>query len=318
MHVHDHDHDGDHPSDPRDVAHRVASALALTAALMVVEFVGGWFSGSLALMADAGHMLSDAAALGASWWALRCSLRPATDQRTFGQRRSETLAALFNGALLFLVAGGILHEAWERFSDPTAIRAGLMLAISLVGLLANIGGLLLLHRDRNSSLNLEGAWQHVMGDAAGSVCAVAAAIGILLGGQRWAILDPIASAAVSLLILLGAYRLLKRTVAVLMEHAPSDVDVRQVRETITSTPGVVGVHCLHVWTISTNCRAMSAHVAHSAECSSLELLHELHKRLSHSFRVEHVTLQLEPPGFDGCTGHDEWCGIEPSHELAST
>ena len=187
-----------------------------------------------------------------------------------------------------------------------------MLGISLVGLLANVIGLLLLHRDRNSSLNLEGAWQHVMGDAAGSLCAVAAAMGILLGGPRWAILDPIASAAVSILILLGAYRLLKRTVSVLMEHAPSDVDVRQVRETIASTPGVLGVHCLHVWTISTDCRAMSAHVAHAAECSPLDLLHQLHERLSHAFRVEHVTLQLEPPGFDGCTGHDEWCGIEPA------
>jgi cobalt-zinc-cadmium efflux system protein len=310
VHVHDHDHDGQHTSDPWAVARRVASALALTLALMIVELVGGWFSGSLALMADAGHMLSDAAALGASWWALHCSLRPATDQRTFGDRRSETIAALFNGALLFLVAGGILHEAWERFSEPHAVRAGLMLGISLVGLVANIAGLFLLHRDRNSSLNLEGAWQHVMGDTAGSVCAVAAAIGILLGGSRWAILDPLASAAVSLLIILGAYRLLKRTVSVLMEHAPSDVDVRQVREAIISTPGVLGVHCLHVWTISTNCRAMSAHVAHAAECLPQELLHQLHQRLSDSFRVEHVTLQLEPPGFDGCTGHDEWCGIE--------
>jgi cobalt-zinc-cadmium efflux system protein len=312
MHVHDHDHTGDRSSDPRAVSRRVASALALTAVLMVVELVGGWISGSLALMADAAHMLSDAAALGASWWALHCSLRPATDQRTFGERRSETLAALFNGALLFLVAGGILHEAWERFSEPRAIRASLMLVISSIGLLANIVGLLLLHRDRNSSLNLEGAWQHVMGDAAGSLCAVAAAIGILIGGSAWAILDPIASAAVSVLIILGAYRLLKRTVAVLMEHAPSDVDVAQVRETIGSTPGVVGVHCLHVWTISTNCRAMSAHVAHAAECSPNDLLHQLHQRLAHSFRVEHITLQLEPPGFDGCTGHDEWCGIEPS------
>jgi cobalt-zinc-cadmium efflux system protein len=276
---------------------------------MVVEFAGGWLSGSLALMADAGHMLSDTAALGASWWALRRSIRPATDQRTFGERRSETLAALFNGALLFLVAGGILHEAWERFFEPMPIRAGLMLAISSVGLVANVIGLLLLHRDRNSSLNLEGAWQHVAGDAAGSLCAVAAGIGILLGGSSWAVLDPVASAAVSILILLGAYRLLKRTVAVLMEHAPSDVDVRQVREAIESTPGVLSVHCLHVWTISTNCRAMSAHVAHAAECSPPELLHQLHQRLAHSFRVEHVTLQLEPPGFDGCTGHDDWCGI---------
>jgi len=320
MHVHAHhdDHDSHGSGDVRDISRRVAWTFALTATLMVVEFIGGWFSGSLALMADAGHMLSDAAALGASWWALRRSIVPASGQRTFGERRSETLAALFNGALLFLVAGGILHEAWERFSEPTQVRAGLMLAVSAVGLLVNIVGLMLLHRDRNSSLNLEGAWQHVAGDAAGSLCAVAAAIGILLGGARWAILDPIASAAVSILILIGAYRLLKRTVGVLMEHAPGDIDVRHVRETIATTPGVVGVHCLHVWTISANCRAMSAHVAHAAECIPLELLHRLHERLSHTFPVEHITLQLEPPGFDGCTGHDEWCQIDASEEADVT
>ncbi|WP_197453697.1 cation diffusion facilitator family transporter [Caulifigura coniformis] len=320
MHVHAHDdgHESHAAGDVGAISRRVAWALGLTASLMIVEFIGGWLSGSLALMADAGHMLSDAAALAASWWALRRSVVPATDQRTFGERRSETLAALFNGALLFLVAGGILHEAWERFSEPSQVRAGLMLAVSSIGLLANIAGLLLLHRDRKSSLNLEGAWQHVAGDAAGSLCAVAAAVGILFGGARWAILDPIASAAVSILILIGAYRLLKRTVGVLMEHAPGDIDVRQVRETIATTPGVVGVHCLHVWTISANCRAMSAHVAHAADCTPLELLHRLHERLSHAFRVEHITLQLEPPGFDGCTGHDEWCQIESDGTAAIT
>jgi len=314
MHLHTHDH-GDHShsgqrSDPHAVARRVGWTLGLTLLLMVAEFVGGWISGSLALMADAAHMLSDAAALAASWWALRRGMRPATDQRTFGEQRSETLAALFNGSLLFVVAGGILHEAWERFAEPHTIRAGLMLGVSLLGLLANVAGLLLLHRDRNSSLNLEGAWQHVAGDAAGSLCAVAAAVGILLGGPQWAILDPIASAIVSVLILLGAYSLLRRTVSVLMEHAPRDVDVRRVREILAQTPGVEGVHCLHVWTISTNCRAMSAHVTHAAECSPLELLHTLHLRLADAFRVEHITLQLEPPGFDGCTGHDEWCRTE--------
>ncbi len=319
VHVHDHGHDLGHSHSPNSagsdvhaVSWRVGWALAVTVSLMGVEVIGGWLSGSLALMADAAHMLSDAAALAASWWALRRSLTPATDQRTFGERRSETLAALFNGGLLFVVAGGILHEAWERFSEPHNIRAGLMLAVSLIGLGANVVGLLLLHRDRNSSLNLEGAWQHVLGDAAGSLCAVAAAIGILWGGPGWAVLDPIASAAVSLLILLGAFRLLRRTASVLMEHAPRDIDVRRVRQILRETPGVLGVHCLHVWTISTDCRAMSAHVTHSADCSPLELLHELHQRLADAFRVEHVTLQLEPPGFDGCTGDDAWCQIDRS------
>lgn len=314
MHVHvhgeaDHAH-GAGQGDPLAVSRRVGWILLLTVALMLVEFLGGWWSNSLALVADAAHMLSDGAALAATWWALRRGLMPATPERTFGERRIETLAALFNAALLFVVAGGILHEAWERFSEPASIKAGLMLAVSLVGLLANVVGLLLLHRDRNASLNMEGAWQHVLGDAAGSVCAVAAAIGVLIGGSGWAVLDPLASAVVSVLILFGAARLMRRTVAVLMEHAPKDVDVRRVHETLSGTPGVIGVHCLHVWTISSNCRAMSAHIAHDAEAVPLELLHQLHERLAHSFAVEHVTLQLEPPGFDGCTGASEWCGVE--------
>ncbi len=309
VHHHDHDHDcgGDHGAGGGDVAVRVGWALAVTLTLMAVEAVGGWLSHSLALVADAAHMLSDGAALAATWWALKRSGAPATDQRTFGERRSETLAALFNGGLLVLVAGGILKESWERFSAPAEIHAPLMLGVAAIGLVANLVGLVLLHRDRHANLNLEGAWQHVLGDAAGSVCAVGAAIGVLAGGERWAILDPLASAVVSLMILWGAVGLLRRTVSILMEHAPREVDVRDVRETLLSTPGVVGVHCLHVWTISANCRAMSAHIAHAAGVDALELLHALHLRLADRFTVEHVTLQLEPPGFDGCRGGDLWC-----------
>jgi cobalt-zinc-cadmium efflux system protein len=314
MHVHVHgDQCGSAGAGHRNVeaiSRRVGWTLGITLLLMLVEFVGGWLSNSLALMADAAHMLSDGAALAATWWALRRSIVPPTPQRTFGERRTETLAALFNGALLFVVAGGIIHEAWDRFSEPANIQAGLMLAVALVGLAANVAGLLLLHRDRGANLNLEGAWQHVLGDAAGSLCAVAAAIGVLWGGSRWSVLDPIASAIVSVLILVGAYRLLARTVAVLMEHAPRDVDVLKVHALLRGAPGVTGVHCLHVWTIATDCRAMSAHVTHDESSSPTQLLHDLHERLASQFAVEHVTLQLEPPGFDGCTGADEWCGVE--------
>jgi cobalt-zinc-cadmium efflux system protein len=312
MHVHPHHSGEPHAAHEHgdSVSRRVGGALAVTLVLMIVEFIGGWLSNSLALMADAAHMLSDAAALAATWWALWRSRQPATDRRTFGERRTETLAALFNGSLLLLVAGGILHEGWERFREPASVDARLMLVVAMFGLAANLVGVLLLHRHRDESLSLEGAWQHVVGDAAGSVCAVLAAVGILYGGPGWTVVDAIASALVSILILFGAVRLLNRTVAVLMEHAPGDIDVSRVRSVMLETPGVIGVHCLHVWTISTNCRALSAHVTHAAECSPLDLLHQLHVRLGDSFRVEHVTLQLEPPGFDGCSGHDDWCGVE--------
>lgn len=283
----------------------MAWTLGLTLTLMLVEFFGGLWTNSLALIADAGHMLSDAVALGATWWAIQRSRRPATPQRTFGERRAETLAALFNGATLLVVAGGILHEAVERLRNPEEIKAGPMLAIAVVGLAVNLAGLWLLHRDRHSSLNLEGAWQHVAGDAAGSVCAIIAALGVLFGD--WSFLDAVASIAVTLLILYGSIQLLRRTVSVLMENAPDSVDVVQVRNTLLETPGVEGVHCLHVWTISSGFHALTAHIVHTPAEAPAELLDRLHQRLGDSFPVDHVTLQLEPAGYTRCAAEGAWC-----------
>lgn len=296
-HVHEH-----------GVEQRIGLTLALTTALMLAEFVGGWWTNSLALIADSGHMLSDAVALAATWWALRRGSIPPSPRRTFGERRAETLVALFNGATLLVVAGGILHESWGRLWHPEEVRAGPMLAIACAGLVVNVIGLGLLHGHRHSSLNLEGAWQHVAGDAAGSVCAIIAAAGVLLGG--WRVLDPIASVVVTLLIVFGAIRLLRRTIAVLMESAPESVDVAAVRRTLMETAGVRDVHCLHVWTIASGFHALTAHVVFNQVESSTGLLDRLHERLGASFPVEHVTLQLEPEGYTGCRGDDGWCQIQ--------
>jgi cobalt-zinc-cadmium efflux system protein len=309
--MHSHDSHGGEPhghSHDRGVEQRIGLTLALTVALMVAEFVGGWWTNSLALMADSGHMLSDAVALAATWWALRRSSVPPSPRRTFGERRAETLVALFNGATLLVVAGGILHESWGRLWEPEDLRAGPMLAIACAGLAVNVIGLGLLHGHRHSSLNLEGAWQHVAGDAAGSVCAIIAAVGVLLGG--WRILDPVASVIVTVLIVFGAIRLLRRTIAVLMESAPASVDVLAVRRTLLDTPGVRDVHCLHVWTIATGFHALTAHIVFSTSDSSTGLLDRLHSRLGETFPVEHVTLQLEPEGYAGCRGDDGWCQIQ--------
>jgi cobalt-zinc-cadmium efflux system protein len=305
----DHDHSSHSPAHGHSHAptseRRVAWALGLTLSLTFVEFFGGWWTNSLALMADAGHMLSDAAALGATWWALRRRNERPTPQRTFGARRAEILVALFNSATLLLVGGGILHEAWERLYQPAAIKAGPMLAIAVAGLVVNVAGLWLLHDHKDESLNLEGAWQHIMGDAAGSVCAILAAIGVLLGG--WTILDVVASTIVTLLILYSAIGLMRRTISVLMEHAPDSIDVAQVQATLLGTAGVRGVHCLHVWTIGSDCRALSAHVVHEPGESSDELLDRLHERLGATYPLEHVTLQLEPVGYTRCHGDADWC-----------
>lgn len=308
MHSHaPHDPGGHHHAHGGDVDRHVGLTLSLTVLLMVVEILGGWWTNSLALLADAGHMLSDAAALGASWWALRRSRIPASPRRTFGERRTETLVALFNGTTLLVVAGGILHESWERLWHPEAIRALPMLAIACAGLVVNIVGLMLLHQHRETSLNLEGAWLHVAGDAAGSVCAILAALGAWLGG--WNILDPIASVIVTLLILFTSVRLLRRTISVLMESAPESVDVAAVRQTLLETPGVKDVHCLHVWTIASGFHALTAHVVHREGAAAVGLLDRLHARLGSSYPVEHVTLQLEPEGYCGCQGDDGWCQI---------
>jgi len=305
MHLHAHgSRSHDHPH-AHDAGSRVAWTLGLTLALMLVEFLGGLWTNSLALIADAGHMLSDAVALGATWWAIQRSRRPATPKRTFGERRAETLAALFNGATLLVVAGGVLNEAFQRLRSPEQIKAGPMLAIAVVGLAVNLAGLWLLHRDRHSSLNIEGAWQHVAGDAAGSLCAIIAALGVLLGG--WSSLDAIASIAVTALILFGAIRLLRRTISVLMENAPDPVDVVEVRNTLLGTPGVEGVHCLHVWTISSGFHALTAHIVHQPAEVPAVLLERLHTRLGDAFPVDHVTLQLEPAGYARCAAEAEWC-----------
>ncbi|MBX3442876.1 MAG: cation transporter [Planctomyces sp.] len=311
MHSHGPSCAGDHHARHEHAGGRVGWALALTLVLMLGEFAGGWWTNSLALIADAGHMLSDALALAATWYALRRIRRPPTPRRTFGERRAETLAALFNGALLLVVAGGILHEAADRIRDPQTILAGPMLLIATAGLAVNLAGLYLLHDHRHDSLGLEGAWQHVASDAAGSVCAMLAALGAWWGG--WMALDAVASLAVAGLIIVGAVRLLRRTIAVLMEHAPEGVDVVQVREALLSTPGVQGVHCLHVWTIASGFRALTAHVVHAEGESPAELLDRLHARLGEEFPVEHVTLQLEAPDYAGCPGAQGWCetGLDP-------
>jgi len=279
---------------------RLGLTLGLAAAYMVAEAVGGWLTGSLALLADAGHMLSDVVSLALALFALRVAERPPTESHTYGFHRVEILAALVNGATLLAISLLIVVEAVKRFRQPPDIDAPLMMAIAAGGLLVNGAGLLVLHGGRHASLNLRGAWLHVVMDALGSVQALAAGALILLLDWRWA--DPLASIAIAALVVVSAVSLLRDTVAVLMERAPSHIDVEEVRRSLLAERGVEGVHDLHVWTITSGFVALSAHVVAPAPAGLLE---RLQVQLRERFGIEHATLQIEPETLGGCGDCEE-------------
>ncbi len=298
-HAHDHAHGGshDHTHAARAAGEsRVALLLALVATYMGVEAAAGWWSGSLALLADAGHMVSDAAALAITLWAMRMVRRPATPARTWGWHRAEILAAAVNGAALLAIAVGILWEAAGRLSQPVVVDAPVVVGVAAGGLLVNLAGLALLHGDREAGHNLRAAWLHVLSDALGSAGALLA--GGLAWGFGWTWADPVASVLIALLVLRGAWVLLDEAVHVLMEGAPAHIDVDAVRAALQSVAGVRGVHDLHVWTITSGQVSLSAHVAVAADAPPGATLHALVATLRDRFGIRHATLQLEPPDFE--------------------
>jgi cobalt-zinc-cadmium efflux system protein len=269
--------------------------LALVVGYIFVELIGGLLSGSLALLADAGHMASDAAALAITLVALRLAQRPATARRTYGYHRAEVLAAVVNGGALIAIAVGILYEAAVRLASPAPVTGPLMMGVAAGGLVVNLIGLAVLHRDAEGDLNLRGAWLHVVSDALGSAGALAAGAAVWAFGWTWA--DPVASAAIALLVLRASWSLLDEAVHVLMEGAPSHVDVDAVRAALCGADGVQGVHDLHVWTITSGMVALSGHVVVAPGVDQPALLRTLADSLRARFGIAHTTLQLEPPGF---------------------
>ena len=280
---------------------RLAVVMIITLAIFVAEVVGGVLSGSLALLADAGHMLTDSAGLVIALIASVLAARPATNARTYGLQRTEVLAALVNGVLLVAIAGWVLVEAVQRWSDPPVVSSGLMLGVAAVGIVANVVGLLVLRGGKDESLNLRGAYLEVLGDLVGSVAVVVAAVIILTTG--WTRADPIASVLVVCLIVPRAWALIRDVVDVLLEATPRGVDLSTVRAHIEETPGVVEVHDLHVWTITSGLPVLSAHVVvahdHLATGRSGEILDTLGTCLGEHFDVAHCTFQLEPEGHRG-------------------
>ncbi|CAN5645225.1 cation diffusion facilitator family transporter [soil metagenome] len=288
-HNHDHDHGHDHY---RDLGRRrLLIVLVMTATFMVVEFVGGWIANSLALMADAGHMLSDVAALALSLFALWFARRPATPAKTYGYMRIEILAALVNGATLIIIAALIFWQAWARFREPQEIAGPLMLAVATGGLLVNVIAALLLHSSSGHNLNMRGAYLHVLGDLLGSVGAIAAAIIIITTG--WAPADPLISVFVALLILVGAWRLVRESVDVLLEAVPRHIDLAAVHASIKGLDGVEEVHDLHIWTVTSGYLAMSGHAVIRDPARHRETIDEIHALMHNEFGISHVTVQIE-------------------------
>ena len=275
---------------------RLTATLALSGGYLVAEVVGGYLSDSLALLADAGHMLSDVAALGLSLFALWVAGRPPTPARSFGYYRAEILAALVNGATLVAIAIFIVVEACGRFREPPEVQGAMMMGIAAGGLAVNLVGLWILNAGKSESLNVRGAWLHVLTDALGSVGAIAAGLLIWLLGWRW--IDPAVSVLIALLVVYSSWSLLKESVAVLMEWAPRGIDVDGVHDAMLSIPGVAAVHDLHVWTIASGMNSLSAHVETTEDASGRELLKALQGRLHERFGIEHATLQIEPEGFE--------------------
>lgn len=279
---------------------RLAVVFALTALYLLAEVAGGFLTGSLALLADAGHMLTDVAGLGLALLAIRFAARPASPTRTYGYHRAEILAALTNAVVLVLISLYILYEAYQRFRDPPAVESVAMLVVAGIGLLVNVTGIVILRRGARESLNLRGAYFEVLSDALTSVGVIVAAIIMITTG--WYYADPLISAAIGLFILPRTWVLLRESVGILLEGTPSDVNLGEVREVLAAVPGVVGVHDLHVWSLTSGVNAMSAHVVIPDLDDSGDMLTELRDR-ARDLNIAHVTIQLEPPSWESRETH---------------
>ena len=284
MHVKGHGHG--HARQP------LKTALIITSTFLIAEFIGALYTNSLALLADSGHMLTDVAALSLSFFAIRFSSRRATPRMTYGFYRVEILAALLNGVFLILVALYIFYEAYHRFMDPPSIKADWMLIVAIVGLLANVASAWVLFGQHRESLNVRGAFFHVLTDAIGSVGAVFASIAIIVGGYGMA--DPLISIVVAVLIMWSSWVLIRDAVDILLEGTPAHINIVNLREQLGNVEGVGSIHDLHVWTLTSGVLAMSCHVvAESDHFNRTELLTRVNGVARQRFRIDHTTIQIE-------------------------
>ncbi|MCM3567427.1 cation diffusion facilitator family transporter [Neobacillus mesonae] len=300
-HGHGHSHGHSHTSNKK----ALLSAFLLIAAFMIVEVIGGIITNSLALLSDAGHMLSDAAALGLSFFAIKLGEKAVSQEKTYGYKRFEIIAAALNGLALIVIALFICYEAVRRFFDPPEVQSTGMLIISVIGLLVNIlAAWILMKGDKEENLNVRSAFLHVIGDMLGSVGAILAALLIMFFG--WGIADPIASVIVAILILISGWRVTKDSFHILMEGAPTQIDTREVKEALGKIPLVKEVHDLHIWTITSGYPVLSCHLTISNEGIQDEILAKSQKILHDVFHIEHSTIQLEKEAI-GCPSPHGTC-----------
>jgi cobalt-zinc-cadmium efflux system protein len=308
MHVHHHSHDHTHSHHHSHDHGRNSNkkgltiALVITAGIMFLEFFGGLFTNSLALLSDSGHMLSDVSALALSLLAMWFAMRPPSPRKTYGYYRFEILAALFNGVALFVIAGVISWEAYLRIIDPPKVASGSMIFISAIGLAANLlsAWVLMRNSDVKENINVSSAYLHVIGDALGSVGAIIA--GILMQIFAWYIADPIISIIVAILILKSAWGVVSHSFHILMEGTPITIDKKKVEEILLSIPEVENVHDLHIWTITSGFDTLSCHLLIKEGSKSQHILQEAIKKIKDQFHIQHTTIQIETIDFqhDGC------------------
>ena len=295
---HDHGHAHGHHHAPADMGRAFAIGVALNSAFVLVEVGAGFWSGSLALLADAGHNLSDVLALLLAWGAAALARRAPTERRTYGLRKGTILASLANALLLMLAVGAIASEAVQRFAEPAAVQTRIVMLTAGVGVLINTATALLFMRGSQSDLNVRGAFLHMAGDAAVSLAVVVGAGLIAVTGQAW--IDPALSLGIVAVIVLGTWGLLRESFNLALDAVPREVDVAEVRAWLETLPGVQEVHDLHVWAMSTTETALTAHLLRPANHDPDRFLHAACEELEHRFKIGHATLQVETDAAHAC------------------
>ncbi|GAA4341048.1 cation diffusion facilitator family transporter [Flaviaesturariibacter amylovorans] len=274
----------------------LVTVLALSGFYLVAEVIGGIMTKSLALLADAAHMLTDVGGLALALIAIKLGERPASPQKTYGFYRAEILAALANAVILLVVSLYVLYEAYQRFRNPPEVQSKTMLVVAAIGLLVNLVGMAILRKGSGESLNMKGAYFEVLSDMLTSIGVIIAGVIMLTTG--WYYADPLISAGIGLFIFPRTWRLLKEATGVLLEGTPAEVNVDEVRKAMLAVPGVGGVHDLHIWSLTTGVNALSAHVVVEAPLSSNDLLQLVSKAVLDNFKISHTTIQLEFPGYE--------------------
>jgi cobalt-zinc-cadmium efflux system protein len=301
-HSHDHSRKGSGGHDHGSGANKKALAVVLSFTLtyMVVEIIGGFITGSLALLADAAHMASDNVALGLALFAFWLSSKPPTPNKSFGYKRTEILAALFNGVTIVAISLWIFYEAFNRFQDPPEVLGGWMMVVAVIGLLVNLAGALILTRSAGENLNMQGALRHVLADLFGSIGVIVAAVVIILTGWNYA--DPLISVFIGVLVLFSSWKLLRDSVGILMEGSPPGLDAREIGGQMAGAEGVEEVHDLHVWTVTSGFTALAAHVLVGVDEDCHAVRRELEALLEDEYDIEHTTLQVDHAGDHEASG----------------